>query len=218
MVNAQIILLLLGLYYINNNSSHDYIKFSDDVAERLGYTDADADHKLLQPEYNNITVDNARQILTQSYKIKHAVNSIKDIKLGEGKNSLDTSNFIDLFYSLEPYMNDDERVRYSEINSVVSNVGKATKGIARINNISGELSSTQNLKEKAAMLFEVLSPFIDTGQLSQAKNIAEIINVINLKNSINDASTTTQNDNDVDEDMQKNQLIDIIESIDSKKV
>lgn len=218
MVNAQIILLLLGLYYINNNSSHDYIKFSDDVAEHLGYTDADTPHKLLQPVYNNITVDNAKQILTQSYKIKNAVSSIRSIKLGEGKNSLDTNTFVDLFYNLEPYMDDNEKTRYSKINSVVSNVGRATKGISRLNNISGELSSTQSLKDKAGTLFEVLSGFIDSSQLSQAKNIAEIINAINLKNSINNSSTNTQSDADIDEDVQKNQLIDIIESMDAKKI
>jgi hypothetical protein len=46
------------------------------------------------------------------------------------------------------------------------------------------MSSTLGIKEKAGMLFEVLSPFIDSSQLSQAKNIAEIINAVNLKNSI----------------------------------
>jgi hypothetical protein len=115
------------------------IKFSDDVVEHLGFTDYDTPHKLLQPVYNNITVDNAKQILTQSYKIKHAASSIKDIKLGEGKNSLDTNTFIDLFYDLEPYMDNKERAQYYKINSVVSNVGRATKGISRINNISEDV-------------------------------------------------------------------------------
>lgn len=214
MINAQIVLLLLGLYYINNNSSHDYIKFSDDVAERLGYTDADTPHKLLQPVYNNITVDNAKQILTQSYKIKHAVGSIKNIKIGEGTNSLDSNTFVSMLYDLEPYMDDNERGRYSKVNSVVSNVGRATKGISKINNISGEISSAQSLKDKASMLFEVLSPFIDLSQLSQARNIAEIINMMNFTSS---AKTTQQSDSEVDDDVQKNQILDIIESIESKK-
>lgn len=214
MINAQIVLLLLGLYYINNNSSHDYIKFSDDVAERLGYTDADTPHKLLQPVYNNITIDNAKQILTQSYKIKNAVGSIRNIKLGEGANSLDANTFVDLLYGLEPYMDDTERGRYAKVNSVVSNVGRATKGVSRINNISGEISSAQSLKDKAGMLFEVLSPFIDSSQLSQAKNIAEIINMMNFTSS---AKTSQQSDSEVDDDVQKNQILDIIESIESKK-
>ncbi len=214
MLNAQIVLLLLGLYYINNNSSHDYIKFSDDVAERLGYTDADTPHKLLQPVYNNITVDNAKQILTQSYKIKNAIGSIKNIKLGEGANSLDSNTFVSMLYELEPYMDDNERGRYAKVNSVVSNVGRATKGISRINNISGEISSAQSLKDKASMLFEVLSPFIGSSQISQAKNIAEIINMMNFTSS---AKTTQQSDVEVDDDVQKNQILDIIESIESKK-
>ncbi|NMC57531.1 MAG: hypothetical protein GYA50_09950 [Eubacteriaceae bacterium] len=214
MLNAQIVLLLLGLYYINNNSSHDYIKFSDDVAERLGYMDADTPHKLLQPVYNNITVDNARQILTQSYKIKHAVGSIKNIKLCEGINNLDTNSFVSLLYDLEPYMDDNERNRYTKVNSVISGVGRATKGISRINNISGEFSSAQNLKEKAGMLFELLSPLIGSDQLSQAKNIADLISAMNFASS---AKAAPQSEADVDDDYQKNKILDIIESIEAKK-
>jgi hypothetical protein len=218
MINAQITLLLLSLYYINNNAvSFDYIKQSDDIVELLNFNNAAAPPKILQPANSGITVDNVRQILTESYKIRHAANSIKEIKLGEGANSLDKNTLADILYGLEPYMNGGEKERYSKINSVVSNVGKARKGISKLNGISAELSEKQSLKEKASSFFEVLSPFIDSKQIAQAKNIAEVINMIGIKNDNNKNGPTAEEQTSVYDNKQKHQIIDIIESIESKK-
>lgn len=215
MMNAQIILILLGLFYLNNTSTYAYLKESDELANVFDNGEINNPPRLLQPADNTITIDNVKQILQASYKLKNTVETINQIDLGHGNNRLNKTAFEDMFCCVEPYMNDTERARYSKINSVISNVDKATKSISKINNMNAELSNTQNITEKVGLLYETLSPLIDSDQLKKARNIADMIRLMNTKNM--DFSNTADENNAMDEDDQKKQIIDIIESFEKNK-
>jgi len=221
MTNAQIILILLGLYYINNNASYDYIKYSDDVAELLNHTSDATLPRFMPPAVqNNFTVENVKQILLESYKIKNAAESIKRINIGHGYNKLDKDSFKDIICCLEPFMNDNERQRCTQINAVIDNVGRASKGISKISSINSGLSGKQSTKEKAGYLYEVLSPFIDASVLNEAKKISDLIAVLNYRSEYSKNNTESEDEItlfDDDEEKQKNQIMDILESIENKR-
>jgi hypothetical protein len=212
---AQIILILLGLLYLNNTSTYSYLKETDELDDLLHTSDMMNPPKLLQPKTNTVTIDNVKQVLQASYQLKNTAETINQIQLGHGTNHLSRSDFEDIFYSIHPYMNVKEKERYSKINTVISNIDKATKSISRINNINVELSNTQNLSEKAGLLYETLSPLIDSEQLKKAKNIADMIRLINNKNM--EYADSANEADQADEDDQKKQIIDIIESFEKIK-
>jgi hypothetical protein len=214
-MTSQIILILLGLFYLNNTSTYSYLKESDELTDAFFAGEINNTPKLLQPKMNTVTVDNVKQILQVSYQLKNTIETMGQMKLGEGNNYPNRSDFEDILYGIHPYMNNNEKERYSKINTIISNVDKATKSISRINNMNAEFSNAQNITERANLLYETLAPLIDSQQLKKAKNIADMLRLINNKNM--EFTNNADENNQSDEDDQKQQIIDIIESFEKNK-